>query len=65
MRMAMEADANAGMEDIASSGNIAHQATSNAGEKQSKQVMPWPWHLCTCCLPDLYTCHMRGQTGDG
>ena len=52
MRMAMEADANTGMEDVASSGNIAQHATGNAGEKERKQVMPWPWHLCTCCLPE-------------
>ncbi len=39
MRMAMEADANTGMEDSASSGNSAQQSTNKAAEKESKQVM--------------------------
>ena len=38
MRMAMEADANTGMEDSASSGNGAQQSTNKAAEKESKQV---------------------------
>ena len=39
MRMAMEADANTGMEDSASSGNAAQQSTNKAAEKENKQVM--------------------------
>ena len=38
MRMAMESDANTGMEDSASSGSAAHQSASKAGEKENKQV---------------------------
>ena len=38
MRMAMEADANTGMEDSPSSGNSAQHSTSKAAEKESKQV---------------------------
>ena len=49
MRMAMEADANAGMEESASSGNGAQQSTSKAAEKESKQVLTAAWD--TCNLP--------------
>ncbi len=58
MRMAMEADANTGMEDSASSGGSAQQSTNKAAEKESKQVFTISCTSSRCLQYSRWLCHL-------